>query len=239
MGESEEMIPKVGNTSIPFVNVDLEDAIEEMPQIIKEYATGFYLNKRLIKTILYSNDVTVISNTDADAILNVYPYTPNTRILQAVSLVATSSIIFAGIGGGLTNGVRSARLGVFAEEHGARAVVLNGPTDLETVLEVDKRVRLPIIYTVVNDNSMLQDFVDAGVQIFNVAAGIETARLVKKIRKQFPDMAIIASGGKNEEQILETIRSGANAITITDDGFSRRRFAEKMGHYREQQRKGK
>ena len=39
--------------------------------------------------------------------------------------------------------------------------------------------------------------------------------IVKKIRDQFPEVPIIATGGPSEETIIKTIEAGANAITYT------------------------
>ena len=93
-------------------------------------------------------DVAVLANCDADAILAVYPWTPNTRILQAVATVANVPIL-AGIGGGLTKGLRAATIGAFAEESGAQAVVLNAPTPIETLINVNRVVDVPTLYTIV------------------------------------------------------------------------------------------
>ena len=38
---------------------------------------------------------------------------------------------------------------------------------------------------------------------------------MRKIRAEFPDVPIIASGGNSEESIQATIAAGANAITYT------------------------
>lgn len=214
----------------PRVTSTLRQDIVEMPSVIRN-ASGVIINGKRIKSIIYTMDVALIANTNADAVLCVYPWTPNTRILDAIDKVATCPIL-AGIGGGLTNGVRSARIGSLAEEHNAGAVVLNGPTDIETVKAVNEYVDIPIIYTVINKNKNLLHYLDAGVDIFNVAGGAETADLVKWVRKQFPTTPIIASGGKTDEQIAETIAAGANAITYTTFGTTEKTFQKKMEQYR-------
>ena len=55
---------------------------------------------------------------------------------------------------------------------------------------------------------------------------------MKWVRSQYPDMPIIASGGKTEESILKTIEAGANAITYTAYGAMEKYFHEKMETYR-------
>ncbi len=215
---------------VPELYSELRQSIIKMPKVI-EKSTGIQIYGKLIKSIIYSMDVAVIANNDADAILAVYPWTPNTRILSAISTVAQVPIL-AGIGGGLTSGVRSSRLGTFAEEHGAFGVVLNGPCDLETIQTVNENVDIPIIYTVVNDKRNLQELIDNGVDIFNVAGGQETTNLVRWIREKFPEFPIMASGGRTDEQILATIEAGANAITYTTYGKTEEYFQEKMEEYR-------
>lgn len=217
---------------IPELSSELRQSIIKMPKAIRE-ASGISIYGKRIKSIIYTMDVAVIANNDADAILAVYPWTPNTRILSAVSQVSQAPI-FAGIGGGLTSGNRSARLGTFAEEQGAYGVVLNGPADIHTIEVVNESVDIPIIYTVVNDKRDMTKLIEAGVDIFNVAGGADTVDLVRWIRKQFPEFPIIASGGKTEEQIKETIDAGANAITYTTYGKTESYFQEKMEQYREQ-----
>lgn len=217
---------------VPKITSALRNSIIEMPEVIRE-ASGISLYGKRIKSIVYSLDVSLLANTDADAILCVYPFTPNTQILKAVATVATVPIL-AGIGGGLTNGERSARLGMLAEENHASAVVLNGPADITTVSSVNNYVDVPIIYTVINKEPDLKAYIDAGVKIFNVAGGTETTELVKWVRKQFPSVAIIASGGKTDADILATINAGANAITYTAYGAAEQYFHHKMEIYRDQ-----
>ena len=56
--------------------------------------------------------------------------------------------------------------------------------------------------------------------------------MVAKIREQFPDVPIIASGGKTGESISATIAAGANAITYTPPSPAVL-FKEMMEKYRE------
>lgn len=222
---TEKLIKK-----IPEVVSPLRSSIIEMPDIIRK-ASGIVIYGKRIKSIVYSLDVSLIVNTDADAILCVYPFTPNTQILNAVSLVAKAPIL-VGVGGGLTQGERSARLASHAEENNATAIVLNGPVTVETTEMVRQYVDIPIIYTVIDKSRELQPYIDAGVNIFNVSGGANTVELVKWVREQYPDMPIIASGGKTDESIEATINAGANAITYTAYGMMEQYFHEKMETYR-------
>lgn len=220
--------------AVPNLTSKLRADIVETPAVIRN-ASGINLFGKRIKSIIYTMDVAVIANCNADAVLAVYPWTPNTKILQAISTVSNVPIL-AGIGGGLTKGLRSATIGFFAEENGAQAVVLNAPTPLETVISVGKVVDVPIIYTVVNKSINIKDRIDAGVKAFNVAGGKETAELVRWLREELaeiaPNFPIIASGGKSDEQIKKTIAAGANAITFTAYGVTEATFQKKMEKYR-------
>ncbi|KRM97595.1 dihydrodipicolinate synthase N-acetylneuraminate lyase [Liquorilactobacillus aquaticus DSM 21051] len=222
--------------AVPNLTSKLRSDIVETPAVIRD-ASGINLFGKRIKSIIYTMDVAVIANCNADAVLAVYPWTPNTKILQAISTVSNVPIL-AGIGGGLTKGLRSATIGFFAEENGAQAVVLNAPTPLETVISVGKAVDVPIIYTVVNKNINIRERIDAGVKAFNVAGGKETAELVRWLREELADIApnfpIIASGGKSDEQIKKTINAGANAITFTAYGVTEATFQKKMEKYRQE-----
>ena len=215
---------------IPEITSPLRNSTIKMPSIIKN-ASGIKLYGKLIKSIVYSLDVSLIANTNADAILCVYPFTPNTQILNAVDLVAKAPIL-VGVGGGLTGGERSARLASHAEENNASAIVLNGPVNIETTEIVRSYVDIPIIYTVIDRTRPLQPYIDAGVDIFNVSGGKDTVDLVKWVRDQYPEMPIIASGGKTDENIQATIEAGANAITYTAYGMMEQYFHEKMENYR-------
>ena len=215
---------------IPEVVSPLRSSIIEMPDIIRK-ASGIVIYGKRIKSIVYSLDVSLIANTDADAILCVYPFTPNTQILNAVSLVAKAPIL-VGVGGGLTQGERSARLASHAEENNATAIVLNGPVTVETTEMVRRYVDIPIIYTVIDKSRPLQPYIDAGVNIFNVSGGKDTVEIVKWVREQYPDIPIIASGGKSDKSIEDTINAGANAITYTAYGMMEQYFHEKMETYR-------
>ena len=58
-------------------------------------------------------------------------------------------------------------------------------------------------------------YLAAGADILNVSGAAKTPEIVAHIREKFPDVPIIATGGPRDEDILRTIRAGANAITYT------------------------
>lgn len=201
-----------------------------VPSIIDQ-ASGITIYGRTIRSILFSTDVAIIANSNADAILAVYPFTPNPAILKSIRLVSSAPVL-AGIGGGLTTGIRSANMGLFSEAEGAVAVVVNAPTDVETIAQINDVVDIPIIYTVARGDVDIQSRLDAGVDILNVSCGVDTATVVSQIRQQFPTVPIMATGGPNKESIMQVIKAGANAITYTPPSNGEL-FKSKMEKYRE------
>lgn len=214
---------------IPSVMSDLRQDIVQMPEVIKE-CSGIRIYGRRIRSILFTTDVSIIANHNADAILAVYPFTPVPAIIKSIMIVASVPVL-AGVGGGLTTGVRSANMSLLSESEGAYAVVVNGPTTVETIEEINKVIDIPIIYTVVSDKSDIKSRIEAGVDILNVSCGVETPKVVEKIRKEYPDFPIMATGGPTEESIRQVIAAGANAITYTAPSNGEL-FKGKMEKYR-------
>lgn len=214
---------------IPSVMSDLRQDIVQMPEVIKE-CSGIRIYGRRIRSILFTTDVSIIANHNADAILAVYPFTPVPAIIKSIMIVASVPVL-AGVGGGLTTGVRSANMSLLSESEGAYAVVVNGPTTVETIEEINKVIDIPIIYTVVSDKSDIKSRIEAGIDILNVSCGVETPKVVEKIRKEYPDFPIMATGGPTEESIRQVIAAGANAITYTAPSNGEL-FKGKMEKYR-------
>ena len=190
----------------------LRDFRIDVPEAIYE-CRGLKIFGRRIKSIVFSTDVSIIRNCNADAVIAVYPFTPQPVITQAV-MMAADCPVFVGVGGGLTKGERVINLARHAEYQGATGVVLNAPTSNDTISQVSNIVDLPIVITVVKEDD-IQARLDAGAQILNVSAAAKTPELVAKIREKLPDVPIMATGGPTEESIKATIKAGADAITWT------------------------
>ncbi len=216
---------------IPQIDGGLRKHIIRMPECIQR-ATGIRIIGKLIRSIIFSTDVAIIKNTNADAVIAVYPFTPQPAISQAILHLADVPV-FCGIGGGTTTGVRVTRLAQDAEFRGAIGVVLNAPSSNETVRYVAERVDIPVVITVVSENEDIQGRLDAGAKILNVSGAGKTAAIVEAIRQKFPEVPIIATGGKTEETILRTIEAGANAVTYTPPTTAEL-FKDMMNRYREQ-----
>ena len=176
--------------------------------------SGIVVFGKRIKSLVFSTDLAIIKNTNADAIIAVYPFTPQPVITQAL-LTAADVPVFVGVGGGLTKGNRMVHMAVFAEMQGATGVVANHPTSLEHLKTVSKTVDIPLISTVVRPDTNFAARIEAGVSIFNVSAAGDTPSIVAEIRSLYPNMPIIATGGHTDDSIAATIAAGANAITWT------------------------
>lgn len=198
---------------VPEIDGYLRKFMLKVPEPINS-CSGIRVFGRRIRSILFSTDVSIIRNTNANAIIAVYPFTPQPVITQAV-MTAADVPVFAGIGGGLTQGIRVVNLALHAEFQGALGVVVNAPTKNEVIKRLKQTVDIPIVVTVVSERDDIAKRLEAGAAILNVSAAAGTAKLVAKIRKDFPEVPIIATGGPNDESIIETIQAGANAITWT------------------------
>ncbi len=201
-----------------------------VPECIYKCSGIIVFGKR-IKSLVFSTDLSIIRNVNADAIMAVYPFTPQPVITQAL-LTAADIPVFSGVGGGLTQGQRAINLAMFAEMQGATGVVLNAPTVNEVVQHVSETIDIPIVVTVARADTDYDARIAAGADIFNVSAAAETPAIVRDIRSRYPDMPIIATGGPTDESILETIAAGANAITWTPPSNGEI-FKDIMAAYRE------
>ena len=215
---------------VPAYNGTLRDHTIMCPYCISE-CSGIRIFGKRIKSIAFSTDVAIIKNINADAIIAVYPFTPQAAISQ--SIISISDVpVFVGVGGGLTGGKRSVRLALQAEHQGAYGVVVNAPIADEVITEIKRVVDIPVIATIASVHTDVRRKLEAGADILNVSGAAATASMVAEIRKEYPDVAIIATGGPTNESILETIEAGANAITYTPPSNGEL-FARTMKKYRE------
>jgi 2-keto-3-deoxy-6-phosphogluconate aldolase len=216
---------------VPQYQGNLRSHMVEVPICISK-ASGIRVFGRRIKSLAFTTDVAIIRNINADAIIAVYPFTPQPAIMRAV-MVAADMPVFAGVGGGLTKGNRVIQLAVDAEAEGAFGVVVNSPTENETVARLKQELDIPIVVTVVSEAEDIAGRLAAGADILNVSGAGKTAEIVRAIRKDYPEVPIIATGGPTEETILETIAAGANAITYTPPTTGKL-FSVSMNQYRKE-----
>lgn len=215
---------------VPEVKSNLRNHMIEVPSIIRD-ASGIKIFGKRIKSLVFTTDVAIIKNTNADAVIAVYPFTPQPIITQAL-VMAADVPVFCGVGGGITQGKRVLNLALDAEFKGAVGVVVNAPTSNEIVKNLRDLIDIPIVVTVVSENEDVEGRIEAGATIINVSGGKNTSKIVRKIREQFPQFPIIATGGPTNESIRETIMAGANAITYTPP-TSGEIFSNVMDKYRQ------
>ena len=215
---------------VPAYTGTLRNHSLTLPTCISE-CSGIRIFGRRIKSLAFSTDVAIIKNINADAIIAVYPFTPQPVVSQAI--ISVSDVpVFAGVGGGITTGARAVRLAIQAEHQGAYGVVLNSPTPNEVIREIKDIVDIPVVITVVSAHTDIRGRLAAGADILNVSGAAATPEIVEEIRREFPELPIIATGGPSEESILRTIRAGANAITYTPPSNGEL-FSRLMEKYRE------
>lgn len=215
-------------TRIPEVVLPIRQKWVEVPSGISE-ATGIRIHGKLIKSIIFTTDIVIIRNSTADAVMAVYPFTPQPVITQAITF-ASDKPVMMGVGGGTTQGRKVVELALHAEFQGALAVVLNAPTKNETIKQVNETIDIPIIITALNAD--IEERLTSGAHIVNVSASLNTPAIVKELRRRYPDLPIIATGGPTEESIIRTIEAGANAITYTPPSVAEM-MKDMMHRYRE------
>ena len=111
-------------------------------------------------------------------------------------------------------------------------LVLNAPISNPNLRAVTSAVDIPVVITVVSEDTNIARRLEHGATILNVAGAAETPAIIRKIREQYPSVPIIASGGNTSESIRETIRAGANAVTYTPPS-TKEIFRVTMSKYRE------
>ena len=128
-------------TQIPQIGSKLRQHILKMPEAVFQ-ASGIVINGRRIKSFVFTTDLAIIRNCDADAVFAVYPFTPQQAISDA--LIKASYIpVFCGVGGGTTKGLRTVTLAKDVESQGAMGVVLNSPISDLNLMAVARSVDIP------------------------------------------------------------------------------------------------
>ena len=219
--ENEKMVPSIDSSLRHILRMPAECY----------GCSGIVINGRRIKSLVFTTDLAIIKNCDADAVFAVYPFTPQQSISNAI-INAAHVPVFCGIGGGTTKGLRTISLAKDVECQGAMGVVLNAPISNVNLAAVSRAVDIPVIVTVVSTNTDIRGRLRSGADILNVAGGTQTPEIVAEIREQFAETPIIASGGNKPDTIRRTIEAGANAITYTPPS-TKELFSAMMAKYRE------
>ena len=214
---------------VPEYRGQLRDHCIEIPRCITQ-ASGIRIFGRRIKSLVFTTDIAIIRNINADAVIAVYPFTPQPAITHAI-LTGADMPVFSGVGGGITSGARVVSLAMDAEALGATGVVVNAPTSNDSIRRLKEVIDIPVVVTVARMDTDIAARLEAGADILNVSSAQNTPELVARIRRDFPKVPIIATGGPTEESIRQTIAAGANAITYTPPPCAEL-FKELMIRYR-------
>ncbi|WP_289659942.1 hypothetical protein [Flavobacterium panacagri] len=185
------------------------------PDIIEKNCQGLSLGTHNLKSFLFSTDMALIENNDADAILAVYPFPPSPKIIKTLIDFSGKPVV-CGVGGGKTKGKKSLEMAIYAEEMGASGIIVNIPFENKDIKRIRQKVSLPIIATVAtSDFDFLKKRIEAGVNVFHVSGGMKTNQIVSEIKAKFPDFPIMATGGKSLKDIEESIVAGSKAIVLS------------------------
>ena len=214
---------------LPHVTGDLRSHIVTVPEEIWK-CSGIVILGRRIKSLVFTTDIAIIRNCNADAVLAVYPFTPQ-QVISNLIIQVSNIPVLCGVGGGMTGGDRTVRLSKDAEAQGASGVVVNAPMTNDVIEKMAKVIDIPIIATVLSEKADIQARLDAGVSILNVSAAARTPEVVSAIREKFPKVPIIATGGPTGESIARTIGAGANSISYTPPS-TKELFSRTMEDYR-------
>ena len=214
---------------VPEYRGQLRDHCIEIPRCITQ-ASGIRIFGRRIKSLVFTTDIAIIRNINADAVIAVYPFTPQPAITHAI-LTGADMPVFSGVGGGITSGARVVSLAMDAEALGATGVVVNAPTSNDSIRRLKEVIDIPVVVTVARMDTDIAARLEAGADILNVSSAQNTPELVARIRRDFPKVPIFATGGPTEESIRQTIAAGANAITYTPPTCAEL-FKELMIRYR-------
>lgn len=166
---------------IPTYSGTLRSHLLAVPHCISE-CSGIRIFGRRIKSLVFTTDVAIIKNVNGDAIIAVYPFTPQPSIAQAIISVADVPV-FVGVGGGMTSGSRSVRQAEYAEHQGAFGVVVNAPITDETITQIKHVVDIPVIATIISSEMDVAGRVRAGADILNISGAARTPEIVVKIGK--------------------------------------------------------
>ena len=195
-------------TPIPSFSGKYRNHMLLVPECINE-CSGIRIFGRTLKSFVFSTDVATIASCNADAVMAVYSFTPQPRIVRAVLSVADMPVLVG------TGGARAVAQAMEAEHCGAYGVVLNAPVSADILRDIKTHIDIPVVATIVSATQDTEARIAAGVDILNVSAASETPQLVAALRARHPEIPIIATGGPSDDTIRKTIAAGANAITYT------------------------
>ena len=86
--------PEKAEKFVPEYRGNLRDHMIEIPRCIAQ-ASGIRVFGRRIKSLVFTTDVAIIRNINADAVIAVYPFTPQPAITRAVLTAAEMPVFLS------------------------------------------------------------------------------------------------------------------------------------------------
>lgn len=202
-----------------------------MPPLIYQ-VDGIRVFGRTLRSFIFSTDIALIRNTNADAVLGMYPFATQPVIHRALLEVADMPV-FVGVGSTNMDEDSLIRVAEDAEGAGAAGVVVGAHVPNWTLSRLKKVLDIPLVVTVASEKENLEERVDNGADILNISGAQHTPAIVHMAKQMCPYVPVIATGGPSEATILETIRAGADAISFTPPSVSDI-FSKQMEIFRDQ-----
>ncbi len=191
---------------------------------------GIILNKKTIKSFLFSTDIALVENSNADAILAVYPFKPSLQIMKSLIDFSQKPVI-CGIGGGITKGQVAFHMAESAEGLGAEAVVVNQPFPNKDIEKLKKKISIPIISSISTSDFDFKSRMNAGVDYFHITGGINTIAILEHLKYGLPGFPLIATAGNTPDAVKHTVQTGVKAVVLSPPS-SKELFREMMDNYR-------
>ncbi len=187
--------------------------IIEMPEVIRE-VPGIRVFGKLLKSFIFTTDVALIKNHNANAVMAIYPFAAQPSINDSI-IAAADVPVFCGIGGLNVSGERIVEMAKQAEYSGAAGVVVDASVESETISKMQNVLDVPVVVTIVSEKEDIERRIEAGADIFNVSGAANTCKIIENIKNKYPYMPMIATGGPTDDAILETVHCGADAISFS------------------------
>ena len=175
------MIENNKSKYVPELTSNLRNNYVSIPNVISK-ASGIRIFGKRLKSFIFTTDVAIIKNTNADA--------------QAILSVSDIPVL-CGVGGGLTHGTRSANIALHAEFQGAIGAILNSPAPDETIRYVKESIDIPVVVTIVSELTDVQSKIDAGADILNELIRL---RLFARLEKSFHTYLLLQLEEKQKNQ---------------------------------------
>ena len=132
---------------VPSYTGTLRNHSLTIPACVSE-CSGIRIFGRRIKSLAFSTDVAIIKNINADAIIAVYPFTPQPVISQAI--ISVSDVRYSWAWAAESPPAPAPSGWPSSPSTSAYGVVLNAPTSDDVIRQIKKVVDIPVVITVVS-----------------------------------------------------------------------------------------